>query len=74
MGKSPKWYIPSIRIDYDEVKKLSDGYLYRKGNVLQVWWSVDVFGKPFKVPEKGRETWTFPTIDQAKSSFRNFED
>ena len=71
---SPKWYIPNIRENYEEVKELTSGFLYLKGNVMQVWWMVDSLGRPFETEEKGRETWTFPTVKDAKDSFRTFQE
>lgn len=73
MKKSPRWYIPEIKKDHDEVKAVKDGTLYRKENVLQVWWVVNTLGEPFDPPKKGRETWTFGTVKQARDAFNNFE-
>lgn len=63
-----------LRKNYDEVVKVnsktdkSKGTLYRKGNVVQMWWDTDVLGRKQK---QGNETWTNPDEKQAK---RNFKD
>lgn len=62
-----------LRKDYDEkavIKAKSDkstGTLYRKGNIVQMWWKSDSLGRSANRPE----TWTMPDEKQAKESFKN---
>jgi len=61
-----------LRKTYQEAIELkgqtdrSTGWLYRKQNVIQAWWQTDVLGRVLK---NGRETWTFPTVQEAKETF-----
>jgi len=62
-----------LRKDYDEkvvIKAKSDkstGTLYRKGNIVQMWWKTDSLGRKSNKPE----TFTMPDEKQAKKSFKN---
>jgi len=51
-----------LRTDYDEMAKIKEGTLYRKGNKIQVWWD-----------KWGKETWTCPDEDQAKTNFNDMK-
>lgn len=66
--------IPDLRDNYDQARLLESGTLYRRDNVVQVWWHTNTAGEPFVTPEKGRETWTFNSINQAVESFNDFEE
>ena len=66
---APGWYIPDLRNSYDEHIVIPDGIFYRKGSVLQVWWTHNTLGEPFQKDVDGRETWTMPTVKDAKRSF-----
>lgn len=49
----------------------ADGILYRRANIVQVWWSRvggDVFDPPV------RETWTAPNTDEAEAEFRDMAE
>ena len=76
MGRPIARHIPDLRYDYDEKGDVSSqddlavGTYYRKGRILQVWWESDVLGRRFDPPKKGRETWFFPDLEQAKESFQ----
>ncbi|GAH61055.1 unnamed protein product, partial [marine sediment metagenome] len=50
--------IIDLRGDYDEIAHVREGILYRKGNIVQVWWD-----------KWGKETWTAPGEEQAKENF-----
>jgi len=52
----------------DEVAKIADGTLYRKGKTVQVWWVRDGRGEPFEQPVA--ETWTYPDDSQAAAAFQ----
>jgi hypothetical protein len=61
-----------LRSDFDEVAEAQAdeeerGTIYRKGNIVQVWWTHDVLGRPFDRPTP--ETWTLPDEDQAIRAF-----
>ena len=70
-ASGPGWYIPDLRNCFDEKAEIKDGVMYRKKNVLQIWWTHNAEGNPFNIPEKGRETWTMPTESDAIESFVN---
>ena len=70
-ASGPGWYIPDLRNYYDEKVEIKDGVMYRKKNVLQIWWTHNTLGKPFDIPVNGRETWTMPTESDAIESFVN---
>lgn len=69
--------IPDLRSDYDQMSTIKDGVVYRKGNVVQVWWERDNLGRPFdNSPQalqtlfgNGRETWTFPDLANAQRCY-----
>jgi hypothetical protein len=71
--------IPDLRQQYDETVRIKDGTLYRKGNVVQVWWERDAIGRPFDngptadlskaFGGHGRETWTLPDEAQARRTY-----
>ena len=69
----PQWYMPDLRKSHDAIATLENGKLYRKANILQVWWHHDAMGNPFDKPEDGRETWTLPSIHDARESFADNE-
>lgn len=57
-GQSQLSDIPDLRNDFDEKFAVFGGTLYRKGNVVQMWWS-----------DTDKETWTAPNEQQAKDNF-----
>jgi len=62
------WFDPpanDLRKNFDDKKESKDATLYRKGKILQVWWR--------RLGEGGSETWTFPTEENAISSFDDFD-
>jgi hypothetical protein len=67
----PSFYVRDLRKSYDQRVDIQYGVLYRKGNVLQVWWTHNSLGEPFINPYQGRETWTMPTENDAVESFVN---
>ena len=46
----PSFYVRDLRHSYDECIEIEDGVLYRKGNVLQIWWTHNSLGQPFHHP------------------------
>jgi hypothetical protein len=52
-----------LRKSFDERTRVEGGTLYRKGNVVQVWWD-----------EYGKETWTAPDEGQARGSYEDMAD
>lgn len=56
-----------LRKNYDEVVDVEFGRLYRKSNVIQVWWERNPIGKKFDIPVQ--ETWTAPDEKQAIENF-----
>jgi hypothetical protein len=66
--------IPDLRNDHEQKHVFGDGSaVYRKGQVLQVWWTRDILGRPFDntSPDagNGRETWTFPAHQSVQDEF-----
>jgi len=65
-----------LRKNYDEVVKInsktekSKGTLYRKGNIVQMWWDTDVLGRKQK---NGKETWVAPSSKEAKENFKDMK-
>jgi len=55
--------IIDLRGDYDEIAHVKDGILYRKGNIVQVWWD-----------KWGKETWTGPSKEQARENFNAMKE
>ncbi|MBU0778173.1 hypothetical protein KKF82_07935 [Patescibacteria group bacterium] len=55
--------IIDIRGDYDEIAHVKDGILYRKGNIVQVWWD-----------KWGKETWTGPSEEEARENFNAMKE
>ncbi|MBA7696186.1 hypothetical protein ES703_104829 [subsurface metagenome] len=55
--------IIDLRGDYDEIAHVKDGILYRKGNIVQVWWD-----------KWGKETWTGPSEEQARENFNAMKE
>lgn len=54
---------PDLREDYDEKAEVLDGTLYRKGNIVQVWWS-----------DGTKETWTSPDAANAQRNFQSMKE
>ena len=63
--------VADLRLKYDDKVEVKDGILYRKGNVVQVWWDKDVIGRKFNSDDAGRETWTAPSESNAIQNFRD---
>lgn len=61
-----------IRQDYDEVAEVTGGVLYRKGKMIQAWWTHDGRGEPFE--QSVAETWTAPDEEQAMVNFRRMQE
>jgi hypothetical protein len=57
-----------LRQDFDEMAKVEGGTLYRKGSIIQAWWTHDGRGQPFDQPAP--ETWEMPDEQQAIASFQ----
>lgn len=58
-----------LRSDFDAAASLDRGSIYRKANVIQVWWWRDALGRPYVPPTC--ETWVTPNEAQART---NYED
>lgn len=57
-----------LRTAYDDRTNLTNGVIYRKGNIVQAWWSKNVLGETLKEPLC--ETWTLPDERQGQLSFQ----
>jgi rubrerythrin len=53
---------PDLRKDYDEKAEVLGGTLYRKGNIVQVWWS-----------DGTKETWT-SDVANAQKNFQSMKE
>jgi hypothetical protein len=53
-----------LRADYDALAPVSYGVIYRKGNIVQAWWS-DPEGRQDDISE----TWVNPDVMQAIREF-----
>jgi len=62
-SSNPKEPIIDLRSDYDEIAHVKDGILYRKGNIVQVWWD-----------KWGKETWIGPSEEQARENFNTMKE
>lgn len=69
---------PDLRNDHEESATFDNGTVYRKGLTVQVWWLRDTAGRPFDNTKddlsNGRETWTFPDLEQAQRGFADFQN
>lgn len=54
---------PDLRTDFDEKFAVFGGTLYRKGNIVQMWWD-----------DTDKETWTAPNEQQAKDNFISMKE
>ena len=62
----------NLRKNHDDVAQVTDGFLYRKGKIVQAWWTHDGRGEPFDQPVP--ETWTLPDEEQAIFNFNQMQD